>query len=513
MNKTVKYVSLILAIVIILMGCTKDKSESGTHGAEDLSPVILQMREFSSFNPLSVTNHTVRDAFSLCYEPLFVITENMQLEGVLASGIQIADDSMSAVITLKDSATWHDGVKFTSADVAYTISLLFNNPDWEYADCVKYIDSVQTVSPVSVRLNLTRPYSNIGYSLYFPIVAAHNHNPDEDMIGTGPFQFEKYQTSTLLEFKKYDKWHGGEATAQKVSISIIRDNESATTAFNTSLVNAITSEAFDLYNFTPKVNSRMTVYPSNRYEFLAFNHKRGAFSSPSVRAAVSAAINRSVIVDDCYLGNATPTDAPIHPAGGFLAESSVLASYSMTNAEEMLFLEGYSIDERTRLMKNEKGESLSFEILVNEENPDRIRAAETIQQQMSFLGITVTLTKLPFEKYSARISEGSYDAYIGGVRLSNMYDFEMLLSEDGTLNKTGYRNDYMDLALAALSSSPSEDSLSDAVLNFHEVFTREQPLCGLCFRDDILITSETVLGKLGPRINYPYVNIALWDVK
>lgn len=513
MKKVLKYVSLILATAIILTGCGGNKDKSGEALDGNTSPLVLQMREFSSFNPLTVSNHTVRDAFSLCYEPLFVIGENMKLEGVLASGIHIADDCKSAVITLKDSATWHDGVKFTSADVAYTISLLFNNPSWEYAECVKYIESVQTVSPVSLRLNLTRPYSQIGYSLYFPIVAAHNTSLEENMIGTGAYRFEKYQTSTLLEFKSYDKWHGGEAACASVSISIIRDDESATTAFNTGLINTITSGSFDLYNFTPKLNSRTTIYPSNSYEFLAFNHSRDVFSSPSVRSAVSTAIDRSLIVKDCYTGNAYAADAPVHPGSGLLSEASVIAGYSLTNAEEMLFLEGYSLEERTHLMKNEDGKELSFDILVNEENPDRIKAAASIQQQLSFLGIEVTVTQLPFEKYQKKIMEGSYDSYIGGVRLSNIYDYEFLLSETGELNKTGYYNEYMNLALAALSSAPSEDALSDAVLNFDEVFTREQPICGLCFRADTLITAENVLGKLQPKMNYPYKNIANWSIK
>lgn len=513
MKKVIKYVSVAVAIALLFTGCNSDKNKSGGNTAQNTAPLVLQVREFSSFNPFTVSNHTVRDAFFLCYEPLFTVGENMQLEGVLASTIQVSDDCKSAVITLKDSASWHDGVKFTSADVAHTISLLFSNPTWEYADCVKYIDSVQTISPVSLRLNLTRPYSQIGYSLYFPIVAAHNANLEENMIGTGAYRFEKYQTSTLLEFKSYDKWHGGEALCPSVSVSVIRDNESATTAFNTGLINTITSDSFDLHNFTPKSNSRTTAYPSNNYEYMAFNHSRSVFSSSAVRCAVSTALDRSTIVKECYAGNAYAANAPVHPLSGFLSEASVLSQYSLTGAEEMLFLEGYSLDERTNVMKNEKGEALSFDILVNEENPDRIKTAESIQNQLSLLGVAVTVTKLSFEEYEEKIRMGSYDAYIGGIRFSNLYDYEVLLAQTGKLNTTDYHDEYMALALAALGASPSEDSLSDAVLNFDEVFTREQPICGLCYRSDILITAENVLGKLQPKMNFPYKNIANWSIK
>ena len=75
----------------------------------------------------------------------------------------------------------------------------------------------------------------------------------------------------------------------------------------------------------------------------------------------------------------------------------------------------------------------------------------------------------------------------------------------------GGGSDYMELALSALCSAPTGDSLSDAAFNFEEVFLREQPVCGLVFRSEYLMTSQNVLGKLMPTINAPYRNIYRWS--
>ena len=79
--------------------------------------ITLHMRVSESFNPLAVTHHSVRDAFSLCYEPLFTVNDKIEAEGVLAQDIVVSDDCMTAVVNLKDSVLWHDGVSLTGSDV------------------------------------------------------------------------------------------------------------------------------------------------------------------------------------------------------------------------------------------------------------------------------------------------------------------------------------------------------------------------------------------------------------
>ena len=507
-----RYIAAILAALVIFTSCsTSGKKESKVKGGD--CEITLQMRPSDSFNPLSVTHHSVRDAFSLCYEPLFSVNNKIALEGVLAQSIDVADDCMSAIVVLKDSVVWHDGIRFTSADVIHTINLIKENSSWEYFKCVEHIESAEAIDALSLRLRLSRPYGQIGYSLTFPVVAAHNDDPDEVMLGTGPYRFQKYTPATTLQLVSNEKWHGGDISSQKISISIIRDNMAATTAFNTGLLSCVTDGVFDTENTPPKMNTRTTLYPSGEYEYMAMNHRREIFSSQTVRNAVSSAIDRSEIATDCYSGSAMPADSPIHPAAQNIAESSLLSQYSLANASEMLFLEGYTFDENTRILKDGNNKKLSFNLLVNEENPKRVKTAELLVKQLFAAGIEVNVIKLAFEDYIERIESGNFDAYLGGTRLKNLYDFEALFSQDGKLNNYGYSGEYMQLALSGLCSAPGQDALGDAVFNFEEVFLREQPVCGLVFRMGTLLTAENVMGKLLPVINSPYRNISRWSLR
>ena len=119
-----RYIAVFFAATLFFSGCSWEKEHSNGESAQSSVAINLQMRLPDTLNPLRSENQSVRDAFSLCYEPLFALNENMEIEGVLARNINVTDDCMSAVVTLKDSALWHDGIKFTSADVVYTINLL-----------------------------------------------------------------------------------------------------------------------------------------------------------------------------------------------------------------------------------------------------------------------------------------------------------------------------------------------------------------------------------------------------
>lgn len=506
-------VFLICVTALSFSGCGNGGEKNPRNTREEGQELFLQMRLPDSLNPLDVTNISVRDAFSLCYEPLFALDESLEPKGVLARTIQLADDAQSAVVMLKDGVLWHDGKKFTSKDVIYTVNLLKENPASEYYKCVKYIESITAINDESLKITLSRPYGQIAYSLTFPIVASHNDNLAENILGTGPYKVKKYSVSSLLELEKFDKYHKGEPLTKKASVSVIRDRETATSAFNTGVINVTTSESFDTENSTVKSKARTTLYPSSTYEFMAFNHKRAPFSSQNVRSAIASAQDRTEIAKICYTGAADAANSPINPAAHSLAENSMLSQYNLANAREMLFFEGYEFDESTQLLKKANGEKLSFTLLVNSDNQSRVKSAELLREQLLEAGIEMNIRAVEFSEYEQTISSGDFDAYLGGTRINNPYDFEFLLSRGGALNNFGYESEYMDLALAALASAVSEDSLADAAENFEEVFSREQPICGIVFLKDMLITGESVMGKLLPTLSYPYANIANWSVK
>ncbi len=503
--------ALILILCVFCGGCSEDEKNVGE--TENTPSIVLQMQTPSGFNPLLVENQSVRDALSLSYEPLFVLNDKMQLKGVLAESITVADDCMSAIVKLKESVLWHDGVKMTAADVVHTVNFIKENPSSPYFVCVKNIADIMGISPRTIKMTFSEPYAQIAYSLYFPVIASHNPAPEEKIVGTGPYCVESYAEAVSLNLKHFESWHGGEVNAKKVAVSVVRDMEAATSAFNAGSINTITSSSFDSENSTPRPDSKRTIYKSLQYEFVMFNHSRRQFASPVIRSAISNAIDRTKIAQEAYQGVALPANTPIHPESAIMAESSVGSQYNLSAASEALFMEGYFLNESTGLLQNKNQEKISFRLLVNKENQKRVNAAYQIASQMLLAGIEVTVTELGYEKYISEIRSGNYDAYIGGVTLSNMYDYEFFFDAGDGITGIEYSSDSLTAAMDAIALSPSDGELSTALVSFEEAFQREQPLCGLVFRNDTLYTVNNIEGKLGPNTGAPYININKWSVK
>lgn len=505
-----KIFALIVIAALILSGCSENKKEKQSESKTDV--LNLQMGMIDNLNPLNAQKQSVRDVMLLCYEPLFQADENIEIKGVLAEDCKLSDDCLSVIIRLKDSVLWHDGKKFTSGDVVHTIDYLKNNPDSPYAVCVEYIESATAIDSLMLKIKLSRPYAQIAHSLYFPIIPSHIQNIENKMVGTGAYAYKSYIEASSLEFVKNKFWHGGEAGIKEIKCAVVRDSVASATAFNTGIIDAVTGEYFDLSNYVIKSNMRSVRYPSSKYEFMAFNHNLPLFKSSALRVAISLALDRAQLVEDAYGSNAVATNVPIHPASE-CASALTFSEYNLNNALEMFFLEGYTKNEKTGLLQNSNGEKLSFTIKVNEENSQRIKCAELIKEQLLKAGIEVVISPLSFEDYKSDIESGQFEAYIGGVKSANIYDFEYFLSKNGKLNLFGYDSKYMELSLSAIANAPSKDSLENAALNFDEVFTREQPICGLAYLTDVLITTDRVMGKLLPNMNSPYSNIKNWSVK
>lgn len=499
------------AAAMLLCGCGGEKGASDTKNINTAGTAYLEMRPAASLDPLKTDKKSVRDVLSACYEPLFAIDKTISPKGIIAKSWSMDDAAKTVTVSIKEGILWHDGKKLTAADVVYTVDKLKNLPDSPYGFAVKYVASAEAEDDYTVKFKLTRPYAQFVYSLYFPIEPSHAEELDETIIGCGAYKLKKYTKDDRLLLDKFDSWHGGDAACKEIDVSIVRDRESASSSFLSGMLTAVSGDTFDLSNNALKEDMRATAYPSSRYEYIAFNHEKELFASSGVRSAVSNAINRDEIISECYGSYADAANIPLHPAGKDIAPSPTLCAYDLDNAMEMLFYEGYGTNESDILL-NEKGEPFAFTLLVNEENAARCRTADIIASQLLKAGMTVRITRTDYETYKSLIERGDYDAYLGGTAAGNIYDFEYLLSADGKLNNYGYRGNYMELALSNMASSPSRGSFEEAALNFGEVFVREEPVCGLLFVRDAVVSARSLKNAPAPALFSPFANIADWEI-
>lgn len=520
-----KLLSFIL-ITLLLCGCSPAPDETALK-AETNAPdgreepikggiLPLQMRVPDTLNPLLTKQQTTLDILLTVYEPLIKLDETLSPVCCLADSYHVQDGAQRVTLALKRGVLWHDGREFSAADVVHSVNFIKKNPQSPFYKLAEVIGDIAAPDSHTVVLSLSRPYSQIVFGLYFPIVPAHKTDIDASPDGTGAYMFEEYQPLKSLTLKRFAKWHGGDAYIEKLAVALLRDDKTATEAFNSSRIFALTDSVFDLGNYSLKQNVRISRFPTGRFEFLAFNHQSPVFSSATMRSAVSRAVNRAEITSNVSFEGALPANMPIYPASGVFSPSSALIAYDFEYANELIFHDGWAdLDGNGSLEKETEDRKipLSVRLLLNADNPRRAAAAEMIKNDLATIGITVKIEVRGWDEYRAALLAGDYDFALSGAALAAPYDMDFLLSSSGGANIFGYRSAYMDNALFNLASAPSRESFAGEAFKLQDVFEREQPVAGIAFLSAALITAPCIGGDLSPLPYSPYGNIHKWYIK
>lgn len=524
-----RLILILMAALLLLSGCQKNGDDIvASETAVVYGGVLnLSMGFAETLNPLLVKDETVRDGLFAVYEPLIAVTGEQELKPVLADSWSFNDNCTSLTVRLKPGVLWHDGSAFTARDVVYSVNTIKSHKDSPYYQLLRYVSAAAEVDDYTVNFILTRSYSQLAYSLYFPIISVSAGDLTSSAIGTGPFMFESYSQGRDLNLIRFDGYREGAAGFDKVAFSVVRENITAATAFSTGVTNAVQGGILDRDEFA--VHDRFDVRRAcgADFEYIGLNHHRPVFSSATVRSALSSAINREEIISDGYGVMATAANLPFHPLSLSFAPSKTLTDFNIAAARESLFYDGWTdssgdgvlskefvdyshVDEEGDVAEGRARDvRLEFSLLVNRENPRRVLAANIISSQLEEAGFRVRVQEVSFETYLERIKSGDFDAYIGGTEMGNLYDAEFLLSSKGEQNYFGYSADYMDKALEELSAAYGE-SFDSACAVLQEVFVRDQPIVGLVFLDESLILAKNIAGGTTAQFHSPFGNVGKW---
>ena len=151
--------------------------------------------EFDNFNPLLSNNKNVQDISRLIFEPLFTLTEDYKLEGVLAKECSKTGE-LSYVIKLNEDIKWQDGNKFDISDVIFTIDMLKKiGTESVYYYNIKDITGLDEIDEYTLKIVLNEEIQYFEYNLIFPIISSKYYNEENFKLesknlkppGTGMF--------------------------------------------------------------------------------------------------------------------------------------------------------------------------------------------------------------------------------------------------------------------------------------------------------------------------------------
>jgi peptide/nickel transport system substrate-binding protein len=241
--------------------------------------------------------------------------------GELAERWSWQESYRKLVFFLRKDVKWHDGKPFSSKDVKYTFDTLREaadapaklrlNPrrEW-YAN----VEAIEAPDPQTVVFRLTRPQPSLLLMLasgFTPIYAAHVPAASyrTGCVGTGPFKVKEWRKGEFVEYvRNPDYFVKGRPYLDGLRYLIIAERGTATAALQTGRVDvAFPGETpKGIADQLKKAVPRLVVTPVNTsvLDHLMINIRKPPFDNPTIRQAVSRAIDRRAYVAAVYQGGA-----------------------------------------------------------------------------------------------------------------------------------------------------------------------------------------------------------------
>lgn len=317
-------------------------------------------------------------------ESLFETASNGELKPLLATKFDVSKDGLTYTITLR-KATFHDGSKFDSADVVYSLLKNKTSLNGVLNGPLAAVKSVKASGPSKVIVKLSRPSNAFRGGLGKPttMIAPEGYfesaNLGKKLIGTGPFKFGKFRADIDLALDAYSGYWGKKPFFKKV-IHQFRSDEAATiSALKTGqldIVGMLLGAGVDqVKTFKGDRKYQTFFWPSTSASYLFLNPETKVLQDIKVRQAIAHAIDRKPIITAAVGGYGEPSCVVVPTWTSPWNSSYCPYPYNVTKAKALLKEAGF-----------EKGLTLDFPYLTLAEFPVSF---EVLVAQLSAVGITV----------------------------------------------------------------------------------------------------------------------------
>ena len=465
-----RHLPLLIAVVLALSSCSGGGEGVEGAGLETAAPgateeaggggeaapagtlVAAIGSQPDQLDPHATTAYPSFQVLENVYDTLVVPNpETLEMEPSLATEWETSDDELTWTFTLRDDVTFHDGSTFDSADVVYSFNRII---DEELANAYRFgsVEEISAPDETTVEIRLSEPAPNLLANIgAFKGMAILPENGADDLDlateanGTGPFTLESFGADSIQLSAFDDYWGEPAPSVDGVEFRFISEPTTALTELQSGNVdwtdNIPPQQIGDLSNSEDVV---LETVPSVDYWYWTANFDREPFDDPQVREALSIGVDRAAVTEAAKFEAATVTQTAI-PESSFWHTDYAPYEYDPERAQ--------------RLLSDAGVENLSMGLMVTDEFPETVTAAEVIASQLGEIGVEVEIQQETFATWLDRQSQGDFDAFMLGW-LGNLDPFDFYHSQhicDGSNNYHHYCNEESDDLLNQAASETDQN--------------------------------------------------------
>ena len=474
-------------------------SPFGVHAKDENSGdriIFGSIGEASNLIPYLTADAASHEIADLLYVALLRYNKDLQVECWAAENFKIEDNGKILRFKLKEGIFWEDGVELTAWDVEFTYKLVISpNTGSPYAEDFLRVKSFKVIDKYNFEIEYEQFFARSVATWMSAILPKHileNQNIRETTfarkpVGAGPYRLKSWESGSRIILTASPTYFLGSPSIKEVVYRIIPDT--ATMFMETRAGN------LDVMDLNPLQYLRQTNgenweknfakyrYLASVYIFLGFNQKHPFFKDKNIRKGISCAINRNDIVQGVLLGQGVAAFGPFKPGSWAYNTKLVPVSQDIKKAKEFLAKAG-CVDSNNDGILEYNGLPMSFTILTNQGNEQRILVATLIQSQLKKIGIDVRIRTVEWAAFIKEfVNKGRFDAVILGWTISQDPDIYQVWhssqAREGGLNFIYYKNPELDKLLEKARSIPEQEQRKEYYAKIQEILAEDEPYCFL----------------------------------
>ncbi len=490
MKKATVILLIFSVIVASFCGCgdnaviTPEETTAPSGFTQTEGVLNLAYTKSDTLNPYTTTTTANLQILSLIYDGLYKLDKAYEPVPVIAKSAIVSGTTVNVTL---NNVSFSDGSALTASDVVKSFdSAKFSAA---YAARLENFSGANISASNMVVFTLKNPDPYALSCLTFPIIKGSSLS--ESPIGSGRYKIEKSGESVYLVVNsKKSGFNPSLKTIMLVPVRAAASLESSVEIGNTAFYYN------DLGDGTySRINAKTVEMGINNMVYLTFNYASEIFSDARIRQAVNLALDRNEIVTTAFQGHARIAYAPFNPEWYALASKDLIIPQNLERAAQLIAESGIDITQK------------EVSILVNADNQFKLETAQFIQGYLTALGFKVNLKDYSKDYYTEAINLGSYDMYIGEVRLPHNMDLSSLLTLGGSVSYGISAESAAAKRYAQLISGGCE------LMDFVNTFNEDLPFLPLCFRNAAVSYATSLQNCFGCCDGDVFYDIENWSFK
>lgn len=513
----------LFTLTLVLSACSGSKEENKNEGegketsrSKELNLVIPS--EPPSLHPGLATDSTSSAILNNVFEGL-TTRKGSEVVNAAAEDISISDDQITYTIKLRD-AKWSNGDPVTAYDFEYAWKWVLNPENAsEYASMLYPIKNAEAynkgkakVEDVGIKveddktlvvtLEQPTPYflEMLAFKTYFPVnknVAEKNPKwyteAGEDYVTNGPFLLDSWNHNKDITLKKNpDYWDAANVALEKVNITMVESEQTATTMFDNGEIDFLGSpfqtvalDAIDQYKSEGilKIKDYAAIY------VYKFNTTDEILKNKNIRRALALAIDRQSLIDNITKGEQKPALGMVPVAiKGFEEDRGYFKDNDVEEAKKAL-------EQGMKELGISKPEDLKITISFNTSEAHAAIAQFIQENWRKNLGINATLDNSEWQVYLDKLSNLDYQVgRLGWIAdYNDAYTFlEQYDSAQNGNNDTGWENPEYTRLLRESNKETDPEKRLELLKQAEAIIIEEMPVAPIYYYTNLSVAKDYV---------------------